>query len=201
MATNEKWKTRKWRASMTDMTESTAHVVDKATGKPYSAKVSFYERDNGKREYTIIIQFLEPDEVMGTWMTRTGFHDQGEYKDPKTVMAKAKNALGKIVKDGSPITYDDYFDWREKHPIMKHRRLASDYGIYITSADKSNKGWFDRRYGTIVQTNKYATRYPTKEAAQEEASKLSRNNTGFTFTVKQMGKLDNRWRNRHGNEQ
>lgn len=190
MVANEKWTTRKWRASMTDVTESTAHVVDKTTGKPYSATVTLYNRDNGTKDYTIIIQSLEPDEVRGVWAINTVFHDQREYKDAKTVLSKAKTALNKLVKDGKPISYDEYFDWREKHPVIKHRRLASDYGIYIVSVDKKEKGWFDRRYGTIVQTNKYATRYPSKEVAQEAAFQLSKSNSGFTFTVKQMGKLD-----------
>lgn len=190
MASNAKWKTRKWRASMCDVAESTAHVVDKTTGKPYETTVTLYYRDNGKKDYRIITQFLSPDEVRGCWYVSTGFYEDGEFKDPKTVIAKAERALNRLVKDGSPISYDDYFDWRDNHPIMKHRRLASDYGLYVVAPDKTTKGWFDRRYGTITKSNKYATRFSSKEAAEEEAAKWARSNPKFTFTAKQMGKLD-----------
>jgi len=183
-----KWEILKWPGE--DDAEYRTHMVDKATGKPYEATIKFFYRKNGKKDYDAVIQFMSPDEVRGCWYFSTGFYDQGEFTDVKSVIAKVDKALAKLVKNPSRISYEDYFDWEDNHPILKHRRLASDYGIYIVSADRTAKGWFDRRFGTIAQTNKYATRYPSKEAAQEEAAKLAKGNPKFTFSVKQMGKLD-----------
>ena len=185
-----KWEKRSYRASMTDMTEYRMWLYNKAKNMPYSIEVEFYKRDSGAKEYGVTIQGLESDSTRGFWVTRTFYSDHGTYTTQKEIIAKVESVIRKVGTGMTHITYNEWFDWREDHPIKKHRRVGSDWGIYATNKNTSESGWFDKVYGSLTKTNKYATRYSSKEDAQKMAANLNKNNPMWKFEVKQMGKLD-----------
>jgi len=185
-----KWNVRKWRASMTDAEEYTAYLWDKKLNIPFSITVDFNYRDNGSKDYTAIIQYMKADDIRAWWQINTAYHASDKFTEPKKILADVEDTFNKFGKDAVHITYDEYFDWKENHPIQKHRRVGSDWGIYITSKTTSEKGWYDKVYGSIAKTNKYASRWSTEAEANAVAQNLAKNNTGFVFEVRQMGKLD-----------
>ena len=184
-----KWQTRSWRASMTDVTEHSAWLYNKTKNVPIQARVIINKRDSGVTDYTTIIQGMTEDDTRGWWMTKTLYSDQGTTKMPSKVIENAEKVL-RTLGPLTSITYDDYFDWKENHPIKKHRRVANDWGVYASSRTTAEKGWFDGAYQTISKTNKYATRYGTQAEAKKIADMLTKNNPGWKFEAKQMGKLD-----------
>lgn len=185
-----KWFVNRYRASMCDMAEYTAWMYSKKDDIPYSLKISFYYRDNGVREYTAIIQGKVAEEIRGWWMINTFLHSQGTFTDPDKVVASVEKFVGTKLGSLSYITIDEYYDWADNHPIQKKRRIGSDWGVFITSRTSSERGWYDKVFKTIYVKNTYATRFASKEDAQKTADKLAKNNPGWIFEVRQMGKLD-----------
>lgn len=185
-----KWTERSWRASMTDVTEYNAYFYDKTKNIPYHAEVSIDKRDSGITEYTCTIQGRVAEEIRGWWMTKTFFRTSGTTRTPKKVVENMNKVISTLGSGFVNISMEDYTDWSDNHPIKKHRRVGSDWGIYATSRTSSEKGWFDKVYGTIYAKNSYATRYPTQADAKKDADKLAKNNPGWKFEVKQMGKTE-----------
>ena len=185
-----KWNIIRYRASMCDMAEYTAWMYSKKDDVPYSLRISFYYRDNGVREYTAIIQGKVAEEIRGWWMINTFLHSQGTFTDPDKVIANVEKFVSTKLGSLSYITIDDYHDWADNHPIQKKRRVGSDWGIYVTSRTTSEKGWFDKVYGSLVEKNRMASRFVSKADAQKLADNLAKNNPGWRFEVRQMGKLD-----------
>lgn len=185
-----KWDVRSWRASMTDVTEYRVWLYNKNTDIPYFVRLTFYDRDSGKKEYQAVIQGKVADDVRAWWHINTFYIKEGTFKSIKSVVTATENAITKLGKSLTYISMSDYSDWNENHPITKKRRLANDYGIFATNKSTSYKGWFDKVYGEIYEKNKYATRYTSEAEAKKDAEKLAKNNPGWKFEVKKMGKLD-----------
>ena len=184
------WDFRTWRASMTDETEYRVWFYDKKKDIPYSATISFYYRDNGKKDYCAVIQGRVAEEIRGWWMTRTFLHTTGTFTNPETVISNVGKVIAKL---GGPMTYismDEYGDWSDRHPIQKKRRVGSDWGIYVIGRKTSEKGWLDMVYGSILERNAYASRFNSREEAQKQADKLSQRAPEYKFEVRQLGKLD-----------
>ncbi|MBQ1293601.1 MAG: hypothetical protein IIY21_06155 [Clostridiales bacterium] len=184
------WTFHSYRASMTDVYEYRTELYDKKKNIPYEVHVTVYKRDSGVRDYTIIVQGRVAEEIRGWWMVRTFFHEQGETKTIKSVVEKAEKVIASLGKGLVQISYNEYFDWADNHPIKKHRRVGADWGIYAESKTTSEKGWFDKVYMTIYPKNRFASRFATREEAMVLAKDLAKNNKGWTFEVKQIGKLD-----------
>ena len=184
-----KWTKYEWRASMTDVTEYRADFYDSKKNIPYEATVDINKRDSGVTDYTIVIQGRVAEPIRGWWMINTYFHKQGTTKSPKTVLDTANKAIAKLGTGFKNITYDEYSNWSDLHPIQKQRRKTTDWGIYGYAPD-GTKGWLDMVYGALLPRNGYASRWDTQADAKAVATKLNRENPGWKCEVKQMGKVE-----------
>jgi len=175
---------------MCDVTEYQVACVNPRAQQPYELTFTVYTRDNGQTDFTAIVQTKIADDTRGWWHIETVYYDNGITKDWSEKLTDMEYWLFNTIEAPEFISYDDYFDWADNHPIKKARRLASDYGIYVTSRDGRSAGWLDMAYGSIAPKNTFATRYKDYDEARRRAEGLSRDNDGFIFEVRQMGPLD-----------
>jgi len=184
------WDVHEWRASMCDVIEYRVSCINPRLQQPYQLTFTVYNRDNGQTDFTAIAQTKVPDDIRGWWHTETVYYDNGITKNWPEKLADMEGWLFRTLEAPEYISYDDYFDWADNHPIKKVRRMSSDYGIYVIPRDGSPSGWFDQAYGSITPKNSYAIRFKDPNEARATADRLGRANKDFKFEVRQMGPLD-----------
>lgn len=165
-----------------------ATFYDKKKDIPYYVLVEGRKNDS-TYNYRISIQGKVAEPIRGWWMTNTYYRKTGTTKSKSYPFTIADKEIEKLGKGFTDITWDDYSDWSDNHPIKKQRRNPSDWGIYGYAPD-GTKGWLDMVYGTLVPRNGFASRWSTQAEAKATATKLTKTNPGWKFEVRQMGKVE-----------
>ena len=172
-----------------DADHSAGYAQFSKNGQPYAVHVEAERRGSGIH-YDLDIRTKTEEPLRGWWLTQTLLDDSGLCKSLDYPFDYVERWVYKnIGTDLTSISWTEYNDWSDNHPIKKQRRNPGDWCIF-GRAPNGDVGWVDLVYGSLLERNGYASRGADKSEAQRVCDKLNDENRGWSFVVKKAGKVE-----------